>query len=146
MKTRATIMMALVLLGACTQSAPAPGPERHAATPGEAIYSQRCVACHMIEKPGGETVVSGGKIGPNHWGVIGRGAGTQDFPHYSRFLVAAGEKGLVWSEAELVQYLADPRRYLRAYLDDDTATSRMAFKLASERDRKDVAAYLATMR
>ena len=140
MSTRPFVVSAALLLAACA------GTGSEFAAPGEKIYFERCRTCHSIVRPDGETVVRGGEIGPNHWGVIGRQAGAQTFAHYGRDIVAAGERGLVWTEAEVAQYLVDPRLYLRAYLDDPKARSMMAFRISSEKDRRDVAAYLATMR
>ena len=137
MKYLVPFAAALSLAGAAQAADPAAG---------ERIFAQRCATCHMIVAPGGETIVKGGKTGPNQYGLIGRQAGTApDFDRYGDSLVAAGEKGLVWTEAEVVKYLEDPRDYLRAYLDDSGARSRMAFKLRDEAERADVAAYLATV-
>lgn len=107
---------------------------------GEKVFA-RCKACHEIASPDG-AIVRGGKTGPNLYGVIGRTAGTADFPRYGDSLRAAGEKGLVWTEESLVDYLKDPTAFLRTYLDDPTARSQMAFKLP--RGAEDVAAFLAT--
>lgn len=146
MSVRMAALTAAWLLSACAAGGPEAGPGRQAATSGEAVYLQLCSKCHSIARPDGETVVAGGRIGPNHWGVIGRQAGTQDFAAYGPDLVAAGARGLVWSEAEVVRYLEDPRGYLRAALADGDARSRMAFRLADEQARRDVAAYLGGLR
>jgi cytochrome c len=124
------------------------GGTAHAADPanGEKIFAQRCATCHMIVAPSGKTIVKGGKTGPNQYGVVGRQAGTApDFERYGDDLVAAGEAGLVWTEAEIAAYVEDPRAYLRARLSDNGAKSRMAFKLNGEAERADVAAYLASV-
>jgi len=102
---------------------------------------KKCKSCHSITDPDGEKLVKGGKVGPNLYGVIGRTAGTYPDFRYGASIIAAGEAGLVWSEAELITYVADPKAYLRAYLDDAAAKSKMTFKLA---DGTDVAAFLAT--
>ena len=111
------------------------------AAAGEKEFN-KCKSCHMIESDAGETIVKGGKTGPNLYGVIGRTAGTADFK-YGKDLVAAGEAGLVWDEANLAEYTADPRAFLREYLGDSKAKSRMAFKL--KKGGADVAAYLASV-
>jgi cytochrome c len=114
---------------------------------GQKIFARRCATCHMVVTPQGQTVVKGGKTGPNQWGVVGRTAGSvSDFRGYGAALVAAGKGGLVWTEAEIVEYLVDPRAYLRARTGDSSAASRMAFKLASEEERANVASYLATLK
>lgn len=111
---------------------------------GEKVFAKRCATCHAIVAPSGAVVAKGGSAGPNQFGLIGRKAGTvAGFAQYGETLRQAGEAGLVWTEAELVAYLADPREYLRARTGDAGAKSRMAFKLRDEAERADVAAYLA---
>lgn len=108
---------------------------------GEKAFS-RCKSCHMIVSDAGDEIVKGGRVGPNLYGIIGRQAGTMDF-RYGDDLVRAGEAGLVWDAANIVEYTADPRAFLRAYLDDNAAKSKMAFKL--NKGGEDVAAYLASV-
>lgn len=108
---------------------------------GEKAFN-KCKSCHMIVADDGTEIVKGGKTGPNLYGVIGRQAGTADF-RYGDDLVKAGEAGLVWDEANLAEYTADPRAFLRTYLDDSKAKSRMSFKLKN--GGEDVAAYLASV-
>jgi len=107
------------------------------AAAGEKVFN-RCKSCHMV---GPEAK---NKVGPALTGVIGRTAGTYEDYKYGASLVAAGEKGLVWDAEQMTEYLVDPRKYLRAYLDDSKAKSKMAFKLRDEQDRADVIAYLTT--
>ncbi|MEL7465641.1 MAG: c-type cytochrome [Pseudomonadota bacterium] len=111
---------------------------------GEELTAKRCKSCHMISD-GDNVILKGGKTGPNLYGVIGRTAGTADFKRYGKDLKAAGEAGLVWDEEQLIAYLEDPRAYLRTYLDDKKAKSKMSFKLKKEEDRANVAAYLASI-
>lgn len=102
---------------------------------------KKCKSCHAITDPDGEKLVKGGKVGPNLWGIVGRTAGTYPDFRYGASIIAAGEAGLVWNAEELIAYAADPKAYLRTYLDDPAAKSKMTFKLA---DGTDVAAFLAT--
>ena len=111
------------------------------AAAGEKLFA-RCKACHEISN-GDEVIQRGGKTGPNLYGVIGRPAGSVEGFRYGPDLVAAGEKGLTWTEAELAEYVADPRAFLQAYLDDKSAKSSMTFKL--NKGGEDVAAYLASV-
>jgi len=111
------------------------------AAAGEKTFN-KCKSCHMIVSDAGDEIVKGGKVGPNLYGVIGRQAGTADFK-YGADLVAAGEAGLVWDAANLAEYSKDPRAFLRAYLDDSKAKSKMAYKLKT--GGEDVAAYLASV-
>ena len=134
-------VIALALAGAMLGGAAAQAQD---IANGEQIFNRRCKTCHMIVAPDGETIVKGGRTGPNQYGLIGaKAAHDPDFARYSDSLQEAAEQGLVWTEAEVVKYLEDPRAYLRAYLDDNSARSAMAFKLRDEADRADVAAYLA---
>ena len=111
---------------------------------GEELTAKRCKSCHMISD-GDNVILKGGKTGPNLYAVMGRTAGTADFKRYGKDLQAAGEAGLVWDEAQIIAYLEDPRAFLRTYLDDPKAKSKMSFKLKKEEDRANVAAYLASI-
>ena len=111
------------------------------AAAGEKTFA-KCRACHMVVSDAGDVIVKGGKQGPNLWGVIGRTAVTQaEFAKYGDALNSAGEKGLVLDEANLAEYTADPKTFLRTFLDDKKARSKMAYKLKS--GGEDVAAFLA---
>jgi cytochrome c len=103
------------------------------AAKGEKEFN-KCKACHMIASDS-ETIVKGGKTGPNLYGVIGRAAGSVEGFSYSDGLAAKGAEGLVWDEEELATFLKDPNDYLGS-------RSKMTFKLA--KGGEDVAAYLAT--
>lgn len=86
------------------------------------------------------------KVGPPLTGLIGRTAGTWEGMKYGDDLVAAGTAGLVWTEEEVFAYLKDPKKYLRAKLDDKKARSKMAYKLRKEADRNDVIAYIKSVK
>jgi len=103
----------------------------------------KCKACHMIVSDAGETIVKGGKTGPNLYGVVGRTAGTAEGFKYGADLVKAGENGLVWDEATFSEYTQDPRSFLKTYLDDTSAKSKMSFKL--KKGAEDIYAYLASV-
>ncbi len=109
---------------------------------GEKAF-KKCKACHAIVAPDGNVIVKGGKVGPDLWGVIGRQAGSVEGFKYSASLTAAGEAGLIWTEEEIVKWLTDPKAYLREYLDDGSAKSKMTFKL--KKGGEDMAAYLASV-
>ena len=72
------------------------------AAKGESDF-KKCKACHMIVADDGTEIQKGGKTGPNLYGVIGRAVGSADFK-YGDALVAIGEGGLVWDEAELAAW------------------------------------------
>ncbi|RUS58502.1 cytochrome C [Pseudorhodobacter sp. E13] len=103
---------------------------------------KKCKACHAIIADDGTEIVKGGKTGPNLYGVIGRAAGTTDFKNGDS-LVAAGAAGVVWDEANLVAYLADPKAFLIEATGDAAAKSKMSFKLS--KGGEDLAAYLASV-
>jgi len=103
------------------------------AAKGEKEFN-KCKACHMIASDS-ETIVRGGKVGPNLYGVIGRTmGGVEDFK-YSDGLQAKAEAGEVWTEETLADYVTDPNEFLGS-------RSKMTFKL--RKGSEDVAAYLAT--
>lgn len=102
---------------------------------GKKVFA-KCAVCHGI----GDTKKP---IGPNLNGVIGRTAGTQpDFvakkaAGYSKAMIAAGEGGLVWDEAQIAEYITDPKKKVPG--------NKMAFPgLKEEQDRLDVIAYIKT--
>jgi cytochrome c len=112
---------------------------------GETVF-KKCRACHQV----GETAKNG--VGPLQNGVVGRKAGTVEGYAYSDINKAAGEAGLVWTEENILVYLADPNGFLKKFLTDKgqaakaEGNTKMAFKLADEADRKDVIAYLKTQK
>ena len=97
-----------------------------------------------IASANGEAIQKGGKTGPNLYGLLDRVAGSADFK-YGKSIVAAGEAGLAWTEADFVTYVADPKKFLAAYLDDSKAKSKMSFKLKKEEEAANVWAYLVSV-
>jgi cytochrome c len=76
------------------------GAARAAGDPanGKALYQTRCAACHSVDFNG---------VGPSHRGVFGRPAATAKGFAYSAALKSSG---LVWNEASLDRWLADPEK------------------------------------
>lgn len=112
---------------------------------GEQIVHSKCKICHSIYN-GDDVILKGGKIGPNLFGVMGRVAGHAEGYDHSETLIEAGDKGLAWDEAQIADYIADTKVFLKAYLGrDDNIYSRMSFRVKSDEDRKAIAAYLATL-
>ncbi|MCV2873362.1 c-type cytochrome [Defluviimonas sp. WL0050] len=111
------------------------------AAKGESDF-KKCKACHMIVADDGTEIQKGGKTGPNLYGVIGRAVGSADFK-YGDALVAIGEGGLVWDEAELAAYVTDPKAWVQDKSGDAAAKSKMTFKLT--KGQEDMAAYLASV-
>jgi cytochrome c len=115
------------------------------AAAGEKVFNQ-CQTCHVVANEAGEVLAGKkSKTGPNLYGVIGRTAGTYPEFAYGDSIVAAGAAGLVWDEAKIVEYLADPAAFLKTTLDDKGAKSKMAFKLKKPEDAANVVAFLASL-
>jgi cytochrome c len=111
------------------------------AAAGETVY-KKCMTCHRIG-PGAKNAV-----GPTQNGLIGRTAGKAEGFAYSTLNHNAGENGLVWTEQNIFDYLPDPNAFLKKFLADKgksdlaTGSTKMSYKLASEKERKDVIAYI----
>jgi len=108
------------------------------AAKGEKIF-KKCASCHMV----GEGAKN--RVGPILTNVVGSKMASVEGYKYGKSIVALGETGAIWTEEEIFEWLADPKKYLRAKLDDKKAKSKMSFKLKKEDERKDVIAYLATL-
>ena len=133
-------------LGLCIVAAPvfADGHASGDAKAGEKVFD-KCKACHSVVDADDNVIVKGGRTGPNLYGIYTRTAGSLDGFKYGDSIIEAGEAGLEWNEADFLEYAADPRAFLRTYLDDKRAKSKMAFKLKDEEDRADVWAYLVSV-
>lgn len=132
-----TLMVASLAIAALA----APAFAQDAAA-GEKEFN-KCKACHSIVADDGTAIVKGGKTGPNLYGVIGRPvASIADFK-YGESILAVGAAGVIWDEALLTAYVADPAAWLKEQTGDSAAKSKMSFKLA--KGGADVAAYLASV-
>lgn len=103
---------------------------------GEKLAKARCVACHSFDNGGPN------KVGPNLFGVVAHGAGKNATFKYSEGFMASINKGLVWDDTTLDEYLKDPTAFLQAHSGDAKARSKMTFKLPKENERADVIAFL----
>src|SRR5436309_2282690 len=107
-----------------TQSAFAQGDAEN----GKEVY-RACRACHQV----GEGAKNG--IDPSLNGIIGRKAGTISGFEYSEVNREAGEKGLVWTEEKLLEFLKSPAAFMPG--------NKMLFTgLKNEDDGRDIVAYL----
>ena len=120
---RGSVRAGLALAGAILMGAPAMAANLDH---GKQLF-QACAACHT-EKPDA--------LGPSLKGVVGRKSAALDDFRYSGPMRRAN---LVWDEATLRQFLADPQAKV--------AGTRMPFGgLADPSDVDDVLAYLATLK
>jgi cytochrome c2 len=65
-----------------------------------------CTFCHTTQK-GKEHIV-----GPNLYAIFGQRAGSVPGFAYSKAMLAAREKGLVWTEENIAAYIADPDKFM----------------------------------
>ena len=89
---------------------------------GKTLYESRCGACHSLEA---------NRVGPLHRGVFGRRAGSVKDYDYSAALRNAK---IVWSEATLDAWLADPEKAVPG--------QKMGYQVPGAQDRADLIAYL----
>jgi cytochrome c len=114
-------LLFLALASPPTQTPPDPG----------ARAFQRCVACHSLQADPRSPA-------PALGGVVGRRAGAVDGFAYSDAMRAAGRRGLVWDEATLERYLADPEAVVPG--------TSMPFQGGSAAERGAVIAWLRRQR
>lgn len=132
-------MKSLLITATAALIAAAPAFASGDAEKGEKVF-KKCKACHMIESPDGDTIMKGGKTGPNLYGVIGRVAGSVEDFKYGKGLQDAHEAGFVWTEDDLAHYVVDPKDWNDHH--GFAAKTKMSFKL--RKGGEDVAAFLAT--
>ncbi len=122
------ILLTLLLLPfaaiAADTATPAPAPD---AALGRRLFNQKCALCHSIKTPSKST-------GANLAGIVGAKVGSTDFAHYSD---ALKKSGLVWTEANLDTYLADPEKRVPG--------TSMKLATAKPEDRANLIAYLKSL-
>ena len=98
------------------------------AAKGQKVF-KKCKSCHTVDNGGKH------KIGPNLFGVFGRAVASSDFPKYKGLSAEDG----IWDEANLDKWLTNPKKF-------NGKKTSMAKKLKKEKDRKNVIAYLMTLK
>lgn len=93
---------------------------------GQRLYEAQCVQCHALDHH---------RIGPLHWGVMGRLAGTAPGYDYSTGLK---KSGLRWTPETLDRWLRNPDAFVQ--------NQQMDYQVDDAQERADIIAYLATLR
>ena len=112
------------------------------AAKGEKAF-RACKSCHMIASPE-ETIVKGGRTGPNLYGIAGRAAGSVEDFRYSDLLLAAGAAGISWDAESFAGYVQDPTGWLKETT-GESGRGKMTFRVRSAEDAADLWAYLASL-
>jgi cytochrome c len=112
---------------------------------GAKTFNQ-CQTCHVVQNEAGEVLAGkNAKTGPNLYGLPGRVVASYPDFKYGESILALGATGAVWDEANFVEYVQDPAKYLKAKLGDDKAKSKMAFKLKKPEDAANLWAFIASL-
>ncbi|XP_043260834.1 cytochrome c-like [Colletes gigas] len=97
---------------------------------GKNLFIRMCQMCHTSD-PNGKH-----RVGPNLYGVVGKTCGSNPGFNYTESMKT---KGIVWNETTLNTYLEFPMQFIPG--------TRMIFNgVRREQDRKDIIAYLATLK
>jgi len=116
---------ALALLTA----AAAPALAQDAAA-GEGVFKRVCATCHNATAEGPR------KLGPTLHGVVGRKVASVEGFRYS---TAKRDAAMLWTPDKLDPYLLNPREFM-------PGTTMAYAGLKSDADRKNVIAYLSTLK
>lgn len=97
---------------------------------GESVF-KKCRACHQV----GESAQN--RVGPVLNGIVGNAAGSIEGFKYSSALQAMADDGLVWDDASLRAFLANPKGFMKG--------TKMSFAgLKNDADLDAITAYLAS--
>lgn len=126
-------LMVITGSAAMAQAKPAAKPAAVAKPTGDAVAGQKAfdAKCKMCHLAGGV----GGPMAPDLRGSYGRATGKSNFARYSAGMKAGT---IVWSEPTLDTYLQGPSKMIPG--------SIMAIAPVQPADRKNIIAYLATLK
>ena len=96
---------------------------------GQDSPAGRCVVCHSLEKNGPQ------RIAPNLWGIIGAPKAEKSWYNYSS---ALRNKGGVWTEQDLDQFLADANQFAPG--------TTKSIKVKDAEERKAIIDFLKTLK
>ena len=123
------MMKAAILSAMFLSLAAVPALAEGDAAKGEKVF-KKCLACHTADA---ET----NKTGPHLKAVAGRKVAAVEGYKYSADIIALGEAGTVWDDANLDKYLENPKAV--------APKGKMAFPgLKKPEDRADLIAFLKT--
>ncbi|MGL4488859.1 MAG: c-type cytochrome [Rhizobiaceae bacterium] len=100
------------------------------AAAGEVVF-KKCASCHTVDNGGAN------KVGPNLWGIVGRGMGT-----HAGFNYSAGMKefsaGKSWDYEALASFVTKPKAYIKG-------TTMGFVGVAKPEERANLIAYLRSL-
>ncbi|XP_031828765.1 cytochrome c [Nomia melanderi] len=97
---------------------------------GKVLFVRMCSMCHTANQGASH------RVGPNLHGIAGKKCGTTPGFNYTEQMK---KKGITWDEETLNEYLQFPRQFIPG--------TRMVFNgIRKEQDRKDIIAYLFTLK
>ena len=99
---------------------------------GAALFKKKCASCHALSEE------ARALSGPHLAAILDARAGQVDGFKYSKALQQAAAAGLIWSPAQLDQFLMHPKAFLKR-----TKMNFAGLKVAA--DRKNLIAYLAQL-
>ena len=127
---RILTLSAAALIGAAAFAGAGALSAANVSPTGEKVFKSNCAVCHAASEKGGPSV------GPRLFGVVGRAAGSVPGYKYSPAMQMAG---MVWTEANLKKYIADPKKVVPG--------DKMPYAgLKDEAKREALVAYLATLK
>jgi cytochrome c len=127
MDMRAALRIGVLVVSVAVASGSARAQD---AAEGEKVFRRQCFICHTVDQGGPN------KQGPNLFGIVGRKTGSVEGFRYTS---ANKNADIVWTPETLDPYLVNPRKVIPG--------TNMAFAgLRSEADRKNLIAYLQTLK